>query len=158
MIAAGLYKFADLQTAFSDGTVSTFSDFLSIIDSQMNRIVSLDLRAIHREVKENFQKGDPTPFKSFRREEYLTTTGRMGTDSDGEDLDALLKDRITINSEVAQILSYFKRRGVLILGLSDKPDEAVFPTPLLAGQGRKPLHHVETLVVGEILDLSPLNG
>jgi len=44
---------------------------------------------------------------------------------------------------------FLRARGALIFGLSDKPDEASCPTPEQARQGLRPLHHLESLVVGE---------
>jgi len=153
MIAAGLYGFSALQEDFAAHRVSTFVDFLAIVERQIARTGSSGVRAIHREVMDNFCSGDPTPFKSFRREEYLTTTERMSTDGQGADLPALLKERITINYEVAQAIVYLRRQGVLALGLSDKPDEAVFPTEALLAQGHQPLHRTAALLVGESLGL-----
>ena len=152
LIAAGLYHLADLQEDFASHKVSTFSDFLDIIGRRIDQATSSDLQVIHREVLENYRAGDPTPFKSFRREEYLTTTERMGTAMPESNLDALLQDRIMINYEVAQSLIFLKQHGALALGLSDKPDEAVFPTKELMAQGFKPIHHVATLLVGETLN------
>ena len=154
LIAAGLYRLADLQEDFAKRKVSTFSDFLDIIESRIAHTTSSDLRAIHREVVENCRAGDPTPFKSFRREEYLTTTERMGTETQGSNLKTLMQDRITINYEVVQSLSFLRQQGALALGLSDKPDEAVFPTDELLAQGYQPIHHVATLLVGETLNLT----
>ena len=153
MLAAGVYSFADLQKSLSDQTVSSFGDFLELIECRMADMPSRDLQMIHREVIENFKIGDPTPFKSFRRQEYLTTTGRMGAGDHNSDLEAALKEKITINYELAQVLDYLKRSGALLLGLSDKPDEAVFPTPALQAEGHRPLHHVTALLVGERLAL-----
>ena len=70
------------------------------------------------------------------------------------DVQTVLRDRITLNFEVAQLLQHAKERGAVVLALSDKPDEAVFPTDELAAQGYGPLHHVETLMVGEELNLA----
>jgi hypothetical protein len=41
-----------------------------------------------------------------------------------------------------------RARGVLVFGISDKPDEASIPRPEQAGEGAKLLHHIETVVVG----------
>ena len=43
---------------------------------------------------------------------------------------------------------------IAVVGLSDKPDEAVYPTPELAEQGYPPLHHAPTVAVGGTLNLS----
>jgi hypothetical protein len=152
MSAAGLYPFATLLQDLERGQIRTFADFLNAMDGRMSEIGSPGLWAIHQEVADNFRAGDPTPFKSFRREEFLTTTERMGAAPAGEDVDTLLRTRITINSEVAQVVRHLKARGALASGLSDKPDEAVFPSAQLAESGYKPLHQKETLEVGEVLN------
>lgn len=151
MLAAGVYGFDGLQKALSDHTVSSFGDFLSLTEREMTDATSRDLQRIHREVMENSQLDDPTPFKSFRRQEYLTTTGRMSPSEDGRSLEKILKEHITINYELVQALDYLKRADALLLGLSDKPDEAVFPTPALQAEGHLPLHHVTAFLVGESL-------
>ncbi len=154
VIAAGLYPLDELLRDLAEGRITTFAHFLDAMDDRAAAARQAGLRAIHAEVTVNFRSGDPTPFKSFRQEEYAATTGRMDP-SVGASLqvEAVLSQRITINHEVAQVLSYLRSRGALALGLSDKPDEAVFPTAELAAQGRLPLHRVETLVVGERLSL-----
>jgi hypothetical protein len=40
------------------------------------------------------------------------------------------------------------KRGALVFGLSDKPDEASIPTPELAKQGFQPIHSTPTHIVG----------
>jgi hypothetical protein len=154
MTAAALYPMEILLRDLAAGLITTFTDFLDAMDGRVTGACLAGLQVIHAEVAGNFRGGDPTPFKSFRREEYLTTTGRMSADMSGSlRLEDLLAQRITINYEVAQTLNYLRRREALALGLSDKPDEAVFPSPELAAQGHVPLHRAETLLVGERLSL-----
>jgi len=152
MIAAGVYSLPVLQDDLATRKICSFSDFVALVDRELSRRTTPALSVIQREVFDNLQAGDPTPFKSFRREEYLTTVGRMGGTAPRMDIKAVLEDRITLNYEVVQLLQYVKRRGVLALALSDKPDEAVFPTDDLVIRGYRPLHHVETLMVGEDLN------
>jgi hypothetical protein len=152
MVAAGLYPMATLVQDLACGGMNAFADFIGALDGRVAGAGLAGLRVIHAEVAGNFRAGDPTPFKSFREQEYLTTTGRMRPDTCGVQLEAVLRERVTINYEVAQALVYLRNRGALALGLSDKPDEAVFPTPELAAQGRLPLHRAATLLVGERLN------
>ena len=156
MLAAGLYDFSALQEDFSAQRVLRFSDFLDAIDCQISEAVSPELRAIHCEVAHNVRAEDSTPFKSFRRQEYIITTQRMRPDSLELSLDVLLRDNITLNSEVTQAITYLRQRGALVLGLSDKPDEAVFPDVSLAAQGFCPLHWAPAWLVGEKLDMTGL--
>jgi len=41
----------------------------------------------------------------------------------------------------------WRDRGALLIGLSDKPDEASAPDRGLAGSGYRPLHRTEALIV-----------
>jgi hypothetical protein len=43
----------------------------------------------------------------------------------------------------------WRRRGALLFGLSDKPDEASIPTPELASQGYRAIHRTATHVIGQ---------
>ncbi len=53
-----------------------------------------------------------------------------------------------ITREVAEAALELQARGALLMGLSDKPDEASFPPAGLAQRGYLPLHHVRMKVVG----------
>jgi hypothetical protein len=66
-----------------------------------------------------------------------------------EPISKLLAERIVITAEVQEFAAELRQRGALIFGLSDKPDEASFPTAEQERQGMKPLHQLETYVVGE---------
>ena len=153
--AAGLYDFEALKRDLADGRLSTFADFLDVVDRRVAKGEAPGLQGVHREVMDNYRKGDPTPFKSFRREEYLATVERMCADTRGRATEVLLGETITLNYEVAQALAYLGRRGLLLFALSDKPDEAVFPTAELAARGYRPLHRVSTSLVGEPLQFGP---
>jgi hypothetical protein len=102
---------------------------------------------VHNEVWQCVQAGDPTPFKAFRYNEYLTTTARFG-DLPGASIQEVLTRRITINQEVRQTAASLAKDGALVFGVSDKPDEASLPNPKQANMGMKALHRLETLAVG----------
>ena len=78
MLAARVYSLEALQDDLTTHRIDSFSKFVALVDDELTRSENPALSAIHREVFENLQAGDPTPFKSFRREEYLTTVARMG--------------------------------------------------------------------------------
>ncbi|MGZ3741629.1 MAG: hypothetical protein ACXVB9_19795, partial [Bdellovibrionota bacterium] len=107
------------------------------------------LAQIHREIYQNFQAGDPTPFKTFRRNEYFSTTRRFGCLDEAAPVERLLSEEIVITQEVRQMALEWRKRGALLFGLSDKPDEASLPTPALEQQGHLPLHRTVTHIVGE---------
>jgi len=62
----------------------------------------------------------------------------------------LLSQEILITHEVHQAALSWRAQGALLFGLSDKPDEASIPTREMASQGYKPIHQIETEVVGAI--------
>ena len=94
------------------------------------------------------QDGDPTPFKVFRYNEYLTTVDRMGQLDDGACIEELLREEIVITQEVRLVAGEWQGKGALLFGLSDKPDEASIPTDEQAAQGYKAIHKMETHAVG----------
>jgi hypothetical protein len=106
------------------------------------------LRDIHDEVYANAKSGDPTPFKEFRRSEYLETVGSMGQFSSDAPVEELLENEILITREVQVEALKWAQAGALLFSLSDKPDEASLPSPELAAKGYEPIHRTKTHVVG----------
>jgi hypothetical protein len=74
----------------------------------------------------------------------------MGHLSDSTPMAKLLAEEILITQEVRAQALEWRRRGALLFGLSDKPDEAAVPLPELAKQGYQPIHRVPTHVVGSL--------
>ena len=107
------------------------------------------MREIHSEIFSQFQAGDPTPFKEFRRNEYRLTAGQMGCLPDDSPVSTILTEEIVITQEVREMALEWKNQGALLFGLSDKPDEASLPTPELARQGWQPLQRTITHSVGQ---------
>ena len=93
-------------------------------------------------------EGDPTPFKAFRRAEYIETISKMGTLDDDAPVSNLIAEEILITQEVREAALAWREEGALLFGLSDKPDEASMPTVELALQGYLPIHSVKTHAVG----------
>ncbi len=149
MLSADLYDFPTLLRDLEKGRIETFDRFIEIIDGRMRNIDHPGVADIHREVHTNFLKGDPTPFKRFRYREYEATVARMGHLGPSAPIDELLTEEIIIAQEVRDVAHYLRQRGVLLFGLSDKPDEATFPTSELEAKGYLPIHRVETEAVGE---------
>ena len=100
--------------------------------------------------------GDPTPFKAFRQREYLETVGRMGQLSDSAPMGQRLVEEICLTREVLEAMLWLRKRGCLLLAVSDKPDESAVPPAELRDEGYLPLHCVPTHVVGQsLVDLLP---
>jgi hypothetical protein len=128
--------------------MSSFADFIGAVQCRHDELGPSGLASIHDDVWACVQAGDPTPFKAFRYNEYLTTVARFGGLPDAP-VEETLKRRIVITQEVRQAGLALRARGALLFALSDKPDEASVPNERQALQGMKALHRLETLVVGE---------
>jgi hypothetical protein len=148
ILGSGLYSYTGLVGEVQGGRLASFGQFITAVESRKDDL-PLQLAQIHREIYQNFLAGDPTPFKTFRRNEYFSTTRRFGCLDDSASVEKLLQDEIVITQEVRQMALEWRRRGALLFGLSDKPDEASLPTPELERQGHLPLHRSLTHIVGE---------
>jgi len=151
MVIGGVYDYAKLLGEIDSERMPAFEQFIEACHEALRQHgdSATPLKAVHDEVYTNFQRGDPTPFKSFRRQEYLTTIGRMDFLPDDTELEVLLREEITLTREVAEAAHWLQERGVLCFGISDKPDEASLPTPAQAEAGYPPLHRARMKVVGE---------
>jgi len=149
MLGAGLSQLDGLIHKVKTGSMQRFSDFIAQVQNHRSELVQTGLTSMHDDVWRRVQVGDPTPFKAFRYNEYLTTVARFG-DLPGATVEEVLAQRIVITQEIRQTATALRERGALIFGVSDKPDEASLPNEAQAGAGMKPLHHLETLAVGEV--------
>jgi len=148
ILGSGLYDLPGLVADIKSGRLASFSQFIKEVDCRKGELPA-ELAKIHTEIYANVQSGDPTPFKPFRRNEYLTTIRCFGSLGDGEAVEKLLQEEILITQEVRAMALEWQSRGALLFGLSDKPDEAAIPTEELASQGYLPLHRAKTHAVGE---------
>lgn len=108
------------------------------------------LQDIHNEVARNLSLGDATPFKRFRREEYLCTVARMDALPDDAPRKQILAEEITLTEEIASSALRLNERGALLFGLSDKPAEAAAPAPDAGGRVPPPIHRVSMKVLGAV--------
>jgi hypothetical protein len=133
----------DVQT----GRLAHFDQFIAQVDKF--DAMPPALASVHNKVYANVRAGDPTPFKSFRFNEYRATVEHMGQLADGASAQALLAQEIVITQEVRAQALKWRARGALLFGLSDKPDEASVPSDALAAQGYAAIHRTETHAVGQ---------
>ena len=147
ILGSGLYVLDPLVDEIDSGRMVSFPQFIDAVEARSAELPA-DLRGIHAGIYANVQRGDPTPFKEFRYNEYLTTTARMGHLDDDASIPDLLAGEILITQEARQAALAWKEQGALLFGLSDKPDEASVPGPELAARGCLPIHRVETHAVG----------
>jgi hypothetical protein len=148
ILGSGLYDSDSTIAEIRSGKLSSFREFIDRVDGGAGSLPPA-LAAVHTEIYANVKAGDPTPFKAFRRNEYLTTVGRMGQLDDTSPVEELLEREILITQEVRSLALDWKERGALLFGLSDKPDEASIPTAELSAQGYRAIHRTATHAVGK---------
>ena len=153
VISGGLVALEDLIAGFQSRQIASFDTFIRSMDDQRNALEAAGLLPIHRDVRNAWETGDPTPFKAFRYCEY-ETTARLFDPSPAEGpAETLLQERILITEEVRSAALHLKQCGVLVFGLSDKPDEASVPSEQQRSEGWQPLHRLQTHSAGERLTL-----
>ncbi len=148
ILGAGLFQLEALIPRIQEGSMRQFADFITEVQARRPELVRSGLSSNHDEVWTRFRQGDPTPFKTFRYNEYLTTIACFG-ELPGASIEQVLSQRIVITEEVRRAAAALSARGVLTFGVSDKPDEASLPNETQARAGMKALHRLITLVVGE---------
>jgi hypothetical protein len=147
VIGSGVEDTERLAQQVREKQLHSFDEFIVQVDARKKDLAE-NLAAIHAEIYRYVRLGDPTPFKAFRRNEYLLTVSSMGFLPEDTSVETLLEREILITQEVRQAALDWKKRGALLFGLSDKPDEATFPTPEQIARGYVPLHRTPTHVVG----------
>ncbi len=147
ILGSGLYNLAAVVADVRSGRLSTFHQFIEQVQARQDELPA-GLAQVHSEIYANVRRGDPTPFKPFRRNEYLETVNRLGHLPDETPLSIMLGQEIVLTHEVRSLALEWKRNGALLFGLSDKPDEASLPTPEQAAQGYQALHARRTHAVG----------
>jgi hypothetical protein len=151
MLGAGVSTLEELRADIAAGGLTDTQDLMARVDAQRSLLPSQVLLDLHDEIYGRVKAGDPTPFKAFRRREYLETTARMGNLPDNVPLAQRLLEEICLTQEVMEVGQWFHARGCLVMALSDKPDEATMPSPEAAAQGYLPLHRTATHVVGQAI-------
>jgi hypothetical protein len=148
ILGSGLINLKRLVADVQLNKMHTFRQFIDQVEVAKQTLPP-SLEKIHQEIYENVLKGDPTPFKPFRYNEYRNTVGRMNCLPDTAPVEQMLKDEIVITQEVRQLALKWKKQGALLFGLSDKPDEASIPNPDLGKEGFKPIHQVDMHIIGQ---------
>ena len=148
MVVGGAFDPAELWKNLETKKLETIQDFVQACDARRGPM-SQGLLAAHGEVLHGIEIGDPTPFKGFRRGEFFETVGVMDTLGDDASVDEVLRSEIVLTAEVASFAHYMAKRGVMVFGISDKPDEASVPTDESAREGYKAIHHTVMKVYGE---------
>lgn len=148
MISSGFISQSDLVQMVSQKHMPDFSDFLTYVNEKRT-LLPKKVCDIHQNAYARFQMGDPTPFKSFRANEYKHMAQHMGNLPETAPIEQILTSEIAITGEIHNLARRWERQGILLFGLSDKPDEAILPSAILKAQGYLPVHHMMTHVIGE---------
>ena len=148
IISSGLISLQDLTASVRAGKNSRFEDFLIYVEEKSTSLPQ-KVRDIHQKVFTRVQSGDPTPFKTFRYNEFKRTVEHMGHLPDTASVEEILSEEIVITEEIRRLANRWKEQGALLFGLSDKPDEATLPSQELSAQGYLPVHRVATHGIGE---------
>jgi hypothetical protein len=148
MVTGGVFPAEDLWAELDAGTLATVEEFAARCDARRGAMGE-GLRAAHDEVCGGIAAQDPTPFKAFRRREYLETVAAMDALPDEAPVEEVLAGEIVLTEEVASLCRHLAARGALVMGLSDKPDEASLPTPAHVARGCRPLHRTRMKVYGD---------
>jgi hypothetical protein len=148
IVSSGLISQNDLAKDVRDKQNPKFTEFLAYVDKRRARLPE-KVREIHRDVYGRVRSGDPTPFKSFRYNEFKRTVDHMGQFPEDAAVDQILADEIVITAEIRDLALRWREQGAILFGLSDKPDEAVLPTAALREEGYLPIHQTMTHVIGE---------
>jgi hypothetical protein len=144
MVGGGVLRPDEPGRLLAEG--HSFFDVLNIAGGRVLGMAPA-LAPFHDEIVRLVLKGDPTPFKAFRRREYTETVALMGSAGQA-DIETLLQQEIVITGEIWEIAQRWAGRGALLFGLSDKPDEAAIPAQALAENGALPLHRIRTHIIG----------
>lgn len=149
VLNAGLIDYEEILQEIEKGSLENFEQFLRWVNSRMmsRPLSSENLRQAHESVSCAIQAGDPTPFKRFRRQEFIATVSRMGRLPDDTPVEELLEQEITLTNEVCELSQWLAARGCVLLSLSDKPDEASMPDPR-GSADLPPVHRASTHLVG----------
>ena len=149
ILNTGLISFEEMLQEMEHHSLGNFEQFIRWVDTRikLNPSGSEVIRETHEAVLASVRIGDPTPFKHFRRQEFITTIERMGNMSDDASVQEILEHEITLTNEVAELASWLAERGCLLMCLSDKPDEASIPHRR-ASPDLPPLHRAQTHLIG----------
>ncbi|MGI6207652.1 MAG: hypothetical protein ACOYEW_05490 [Anaerolineae bacterium] len=147
-IGAGLRTLDDVIQGVRDGSLASFAQFVEWVDANRALLAGTPLAQVHDSVYCRFRAGDPTPFKEFRYQEFRATIARLGCLPGTPSAEEALKSEIVLTREVTELVQLWKDAGTLVIGVSDKPDEAALPTTQAAEEGLAALHEARTHRVG----------
>ncbi|WP_129629741.1 hypothetical protein [Candidatus Oscillochloris fontis] len=131
LIASGVLEYDQLDADVAAEKIMSFAHLLDIVTPH----VPASLATLYTELRTRVAAGDPTPFKQFRRAEFVSTISRM---ADG---------RLCLCKDLFNLCERLRLAGALCLATSDKPAESALPTPEQAAAGILPLHRTPARMI-----------
>ena len=149
VVGTGILSFDEVKAQAQAGSLDNFEQFTRLVETRMmiNPAGGGLFREAHDAVLMSVRNGDPTPFKSFRRQEFVCTIEMMGQLADDAPIEQVLSEEVTLTQEIYELITWLRGRGVTVLCLSDKPDEASCPHRHVSPD-LSPVHRAETHRVG----------
>jgi hypothetical protein len=144
IIRAGLFNKDEIFKSALDKNYSLDKFIIAVEKLQEN--LSTELHDLHSEFFYYYKLGDPTPFKEFRKSEYIATSRKFIKPTSSKKQN-ILDSQIVITGEVYNFAIEAEKSSILVFGLSDKPDEASIPTKEQMSNGMLPLHQLSTTVI-----------
>jgi len=149
VLNTGMIRYEELLEEMDKGCLNSFEQFTRWAETLIlqGAVRNEAMRQVHEALMASLRQGDPTPFKRFRREEFVATLQHMNNLPDDIPAEERLAQEITITQEVREAALWLKERGCLLLSMSDKPDEASVPHRTFH-RGMPPIHRAPTHCVG----------
>ncbi len=149
VLNTGMIRYEELLEEMDKGCLNSFEQFTRWTETLIlqGAVRNEAMRQVHEALMASLRQGDPTPFKRFRREEFVATLKHMNNLPDDIPAEERLAQEITITQEVREAALWLKERGCLLLSMSDKPDEASVPHRTFH-RGMLPIHRAPTHCVG----------
>ena len=145
MVTTGIMTIKEVSDLLAQRV--SFDHLVRWITTQAENKFSMQMRQLHEQYQMCARNGDCTPFKQFRRQEFLNTVQHMGHLPAGTSPEQRLATELCITQEVRELSLFMRNRGCLLMSLSDKPQEASMPHPRWH-KGMQPVHRVLTHAVG----------
>lgn len=147
VLSNGILGLDEVKFRVKSGQLKSFRRFIDEVNLRLSSLPPT-LKSIHGDIYARVLNGDPTPFKQFRFNEYFSTVNHMGQLQDDSSPDFFVEHEIVVTQEIRTMVEIWRERGALLFCLSDKPDEASFPSPEHTGKGFLPIHKTQTHSIG----------